>query len=491
MINLEQQNILNKLIANLNPMQIAWVSGYLAGTIANNTQINDVDNAKIKTIFDNFKDLTIIYITETGNSKFLANELTKKFKEQKINIKLKAVEQYRHSDFISEKNLLLITSTHGDGEVPESGKGFFDFIKNNQLDLTNLNFAIIALGDKNYPLFCKAGKDFAEVFVAKKAVSVIDNIELDLDFENHLASIFSQIFANFQNKNSKQVNDHKAIDPEVKSTLSNQFTGKIIANTNLNDDGSTKQTHHLEILSDQEIDYQPGDSLGILFDNEDLKITGKITPRLYSIASAKSQHCNEIHLCVGLVRYKDSLGQEIFGLFSNKLASLKINDSIKFYLSKNRQFKLPKEDRDIIMVGAGTGISAFRSFLFERNATNASGKNWLFFGERNIRSDFLYQSELQDFLASKVLTKLTLAFSRDQEQKIYVQDRLQENAYEVYKWLENDSYFYVCGDKENMAKAVEQTLLNIIAKCGNKDSIQAKNYLDNLKEQGRYLLDVY
>ena len=487
MINKEQQNILNQLISNLDNTQIAWVSGYLAGVLAkNNLPIaNDIS------LKNNFSELTIIYITQTGNCKFIATEFLKKFKALKINAKIKAVEQYRNSELQNEKNLLLITSTHGDGEVPENGKVFFEFVKNSDLVLANLHFAVIALGDKNYPLFCKAGRDFSEIFINKKAQPIIDNFELDLDFENHLENIFSQILKNFQNKNNQQVNDFIASNPSKSSSLNNQFTGKIIANINLNDISSSKETYHLEISSDQEIDYQSGDSLGILFDNEDLQITGKITPRLYSIASAKSEHNNEIHLCVSLVKYKNKNNQEILGLFSSKLASLKIGDPIKFYISKNRQFKLPKDDCDIIMVGAGTGIAPFRSFLFERSFKNASGKNWLFFGERNIRSDFLYQSELQDFLASNVLTKLSLAFSRDQDQKIYVQDRLQEHGQEVFNWLENNGYFYICGDKKNMANAVEQTLLNIIANYGKYDLEGSKNYLNNLKEQNRYLLDVY
>ena len=179
------------------------------------------------------------------------------------------------------------------------------------------------------------------------------------------------------------------------------------------------------------------------------------------------------------------------GLFSNYLAKLKINESIKFYLSKNRNFKLPQDHQDIIMIGAGTGIAPFRSFIAERNYRNASGKNWLFFGERNFISDFLYQTELQEYFESGLLTKIDLAFSRDSSSKIYVWHRLIENSKELFSWLENNAYLYICGDKNNMARDVENALLEIISKEGNKSNNQAKHYLNNLIELGRYNKDIY
>ncbi len=217
----------------------------------------------------------------------------------------------------------------------------------------------------------------------------------------------------------------------------------------------------------------------------------KITPRLYSIASSVNETEGEVHLTVSVLKYIDENGKEQKGLCSNYLASLKEGDKVNFYVSKNRQFKLPADDKDIIMVGPGTGIAPFRAFMAERNFQNSSGKSWLFFGECNFLKDFLYQTEWQDHLESGLLSKIDVAFSRDQEEKIYVQHKIAEQGEELFKWLENGAYFYVCGDKEKMSKDVEAALLKVIEDKGNKTADEAINYLEELKNQDRYLLDVY
>ena len=153
--------------------------------------------------------------------------------------------------------------------------------------------------------------------------------------------------------------------------------------------------------------------------------------------------------------------------------------------------KSSAENKDVIMVGPGTGIAAFRSFLAERDATGASGRNWLFFGEQHFISDFLYQTEIQNWFETGTLTKVNLAFSRDQKEKIYVQHRLMEQAAELYNWLENGASFFVCGKKDPMSVDVENTLLHIIAQQGNKTAVEAKKYVEHLEEQGRYEKDVY
>ena len=161
------------------------------------------------------------------------------------------------------------------------------------------------------------------------------------------------------------------------------------------------------------------------------------------------------------------------------------------YVERNKNFKLPSSDKAIIMVGPGTGIAPFRSFLQQREAEQAKGRNWLFFGNPNFNTDFLYQTELQKHLKSGLLTQIDVAFSRDQEQKIYVQDRLRENAAQVWQWLEQGAFFYVCGDMSRMAKEVELALLQIIEQQGNNTQAQAKDYLKQLKKQARYQRDVY
>ena len=511
MLEANKKQALDKLLAELDRSQIAWVNGYLSGLLASSNVIpakagiqakgekeldprfhgddkkGDWDDKKgggddEKILVDN---LSIIYVTETGNSKFLASEIAKKLKNAGTNVKIKSSDQYRVNDLAKEKNLILIISTHGDGELPLSGKKLDEYLQTNP-DLSSLNYFVIALGDTNYPLFCKAGKDVDLALEKLKAKRLAPVTELDLNFEQEINAVYEQVLNAFQtggNKNSK-------IAPVIKTVQSN-YEGEILTNINLNDIDSTKETRHIEIAVEGEIHYEPGDSIGILLDGKQFGVEEKLTPRLYSIASSVHEHNGEVHLTVSVLRYVDENGKQVNGLFSNYLANLKVGEKIKFYVSKNRQFKLPDDNKDVIMVGPGTGVAPFRSFVAERNYRLASGKNWLFFGERNFSSDFLYQTEWQDYLESGLLSKLDVAFSRDTDQKIYVQNRIKENSKEVYQWLENGAYFYICGDKDNMAKDVENTLLEVIAIEGEKTSKEAQNYLDNLKEQNRYLKDVY
>ena len=218
-------------------------------------------------------------------------------------------------------------------------------------------------------------------------------------------------------------------------------------------------------------------------------ILENIAPRLYSIASSPVAHEGEIHITVA--RNSFTIDNQLkFGLGSNYLSEFKKGE-IDFYLHPNNNFRLPEEDKNMIMIGPGTGIAPFRSFLAERDACGATGKNWLFFGEQHFTTDFLYQTEIQNWMETGVLTKITTAFSRDQQEKIYVQHRMMENKREIFEWLETGSYFYICGTKDPMSKDVENTLLKIIMEVGSRSEKDAVAYLDSLKEDGRYVLDVY
>jgi sulfite reductase alpha subunit-like flavoprotein len=469
MLTNDKKQILDQIISSFSQEEVLWVSGYLAG-FANSGDVALKQSLAIE-------NLTILYVTETGNSKFLASEISKKLKEQNVSAKLKSIEQYRLSDFAKEKNLILISSTHGEGEIPAAGKKFHEYLAQNELDLSALKFLVISLGDHNYPLFCEAGKIFEKRFEELKARKISERIDLDLNFEEAIPQIYSRITEVFGGVKSAQK------IAKISSSQS-EFEGTILTNINLNDIGSSKQTHHIEISVDNgEANYESGDSIGIKL--------GDAAPRLYSIASARSEHGNEIHLTVSRAIHIDENGKEGEGLVSGYLSHLALGEKVKFYISRNRSFKLPADNKDIIMVGPGTGIAPFRSFLAERNARNSTGKNWLFFGERNFQSDFLYQVELQDHLASGLLSRLDVAFSRDQEKKIYVQNRIREKAADLYQWLEGGAYFYVCGDKENMARDVENALLELIQDQGEKSAEQAQEFLANLIEEGRYLRDVY
>ncbi|BCX89124.1 sulfite reductase (NADPH) flavoprotein alpha-component [Methylomarinovum tepidoasis] len=217
----------------------------------------------------------------------------------------------------------------------------------------------------------------------------------------------------------------------------------------------------------------------------------KLPPRLYSISSSPRMHPGQVHLTVGVVRYH-SHGRDREGICSNYLARRRPGETALAFVQVNDHFRLPQDgSADVIMVGSGTGIAPFRAFLEEREASGAAGRNWLFFGDQHQATDFLYAEELEDKRKRGVLTRLSLAFSRDQERRIYVQHRMQEEAVELYAWLEGGAYFYVCGDASRMAKDVHCTLVEILMGQGGLSEEKAEAYLKTMEQEGRYQRDVY
>jgi sulfite reductase (NADPH) flavoprotein alpha-component len=214
--------------------------------------------------------------------------------------------------------------------------------------------------------------------------------------------------------------------------------------------------------------------------------------RLYSVASSLKAHPGEAHLLVGAVRW-ESHGKVRKGVSSTYLGERrKVGSTAKIYVKPNRHYRLPADGHTpIIMIGAGTGVAPYRAFIEERVATGAKGKSWLFFGERNFTNDFLYQLEWQDYLASGDLTRIDLAFSRDQPEKIYVQHRLWERRAEISGWLSEGAHLYVCGDEKGMAKDVDATLVKILAEAAKGDEDAGRAKLKELTKAGRYQRDVY
>jgi sulfite reductase (NADPH) flavoprotein alpha-component len=218
----------------------------------------------------------------------------------------------------------------------------------------------------------------------------------------------------------------------------------------------------------------------------------KLNPRLYSIASSPRAHSGEVHLCVGAVRY-ESHGRSRKGVCSTFLADRVEGEmSLPVFVQTSHGFRLPADgDTPMIMVGPGTGIAPFRAFLEERKATAAHGRNWLFFGDQKRATDFLYRDELEGMFKDGVLTRLDLAFSRDQAEKIYVQHRMLEHAREIFAWLEEGAHFYVCGDAKRMAKDVDAALHDLVQSAGGKSPDGAAEYIAALKSAKRYQRDVY
>jgi sulfite reductase (NADPH) flavoprotein alpha-component len=570
MLTNEKLKILQDLISTSSKEEIIWLNGYIAGLIAqSNEQEENVlrSDRGGQTVKSPVGKITIAYGTETGNSKRLATNFAAKAKKNGINAKIVSLDQYRLDDLHKEEYFFTVISTQGDGEPPAAAKKFYDHIHRNGFQLQKLKYGVLALGDTAYPLFCKAGEDLDSQLQKLGGERIATLQKCDTDYDNDAGKWFSEIL---QKLNGAATQKMIAVPVTKKNTGKKIYSGKILSNIILNDRGSNKQTHHIEIAADN-LDYQPGDSIGIVPHHHDeivhaiISLTGinpnkllphrnqdwivsdllkkklnivhlpervvkkyaaivqqeipetkislldllkiysvkdatqfeevisilePVTPRLYSISSSLQAHEGEVHITVALDTF--TINEEIkYGLCTDYLSQLTLNSELEFYVHKNSQFKLPAPDKNIIMIGPGTGIAPFRSFLAERDSTGATGKNWLFFGEQHFTTDFLYQTEIQHWIETDVLTKVNVAFSRDKKEKVYVQHKMQKHGEEFFSWLNNGAHVYVCGAKEPMSIDVENTLLQIIKEFGLKNDEQANIYLDELKDSGRYVKDVY
>ncbi|HAY3544464.1 TPA: sulfite reductase [Elizabethkingia anophelis] len=567
MLSETKLQVLKEISSGFSRDEAIWASGYLAGLAGTSAAVADLP-PQLNTHTTAVKKITLVYGTETGNSKKLATELAGVAKKKGIQVKLGDLSQYKPKDLAKEEYLFVVISTQGEGEPPILAKKFYDYIHENELNLSNIKFGVLALGDSTYPQFCKTGEDLDTRFEVLGAERIIPLKRCDIDYEEDAHRWLDHIFEVVQNKEAGT----SQATPAKASFGRKKYQGKVSAIINLNDITSDKETYHIEIETEEPIAYRPGDALGVIPFNpksvveEIIGLTGidpgkqiqttrvtasveellhqhlnisyllkttvaqyaQITgqdipetrlslldllriypvknaeefediikvltvqaPRLYSVSSSPEAHGDsEIHITVAKSEFFIN-DKKQNGLCSGFLSEFEEGGTVEFYIQEAKHFKLPETAKDVIMIGPGTGIAPFRSFLWERDATGAEGRNWLFFGDRNFVSDFLYQSEFQDFLKTGALTNLDLAFSRDTAEKVYVQHRLQQKSSEVFQWLEGGASVYVCGAKEPMSKDVEETLLHIIQHEGKRNEDEAKNYLEELELSGRYAKDVY
>lgn len=581
----EQQRQLSQALSTLNTQQLAWVSGYLYGLSQSGQQPVATSTAAVAP----GGNLTILYGSQTGNAKGVASAIKAQAEARGLPVTLTSMADYKPKQLKKETHLLVVVSTYGEGEPPESAVDLFEQLKKGKVGkLDGLKFAVLGLGDSSYEFFCQTGKDFDSLLTKAGADRVHELASLDVDYQdaakawgeqalNAIAATLSAGPAGSSVASAvQQAVGHSQYSKE------NPFPAKLSVNQKITGRDSTKDIRHIEInLEESGITYQPGDALGIWFDNDadlvgevlalanlsgdeatargDLRseltrhfeltrlhggfITGladisdnaalkdlagdkaqinalvasaqvvdvlkrfptvltaeqllgllrPLTPRLYSIASSQSEVEEEVHLTVGVVRYPQEDGTVRSGAASSYLADRLAEDAeVRVFVEHNDNFRLPSNpDTPVIMVGPGTGIAPFRAFLQEREAQGAEGKNWLFFGNPHFTQDFLYQVEWQRYVKSGLLSKISLAFSRDQANKIYVQDRLREAGLELYQWLEAGAHFYVCGDANHMAKDVQEALLEVIAEHGHKSREEAEEYLSELRRAKRYQRDVY
>jgi sulfite reductase (NADPH) flavoprotein alpha-component len=555
-------SLLHQLVQSASSEEIIWTNGYLAGLLDKNSlQLKSETQAAVTV------KPTIIYGTETGNSKKVATGLLANFKQHKIQAKAADVFQYDIARLEKESLVLFVMSTQGEGEFPQNAVAFYENLQASSTNLIHLSYAVLGLGDASYPLFCNAGVLLDEVLEQRGAKRLLPLVKSDVDYHDVVVKWQDDLKNVFLNNKQEAVGTSTVKDS---ATGKQNYKGTVSHKIVLNDIGSNKETYHIEIDTDEEVQYEPGDALGIIPKNnsdlintivhqlnaelateivikenkatlgawlERLNITNlskrtieqiailfktkiekekaslsdilaaypipldvtvqnvlsvllPIAPRLYSISSCGEAHNGQVHLTVGLTKFYNN-GDLHIGLASHYLASLANGANIDFYIHKNKNFKLSANYTDIIMIGPGTGIAPFRSFISYRDATGADGKNWLFFGEQHFVQDFYYQTEIQDWLSSGVLNKLDVAFSRDQKEKIYVQDRIRQNGSEFNDWINNGATVYVCGQKLPMSADVENTIIEVIATQRNISIDDAKAVLELMETEGRYQKDVY
>ncbi len=583
-LNDDHHRFLQQLIGALSPEQTAWVGGYLTG-LASKAQTSSVSGA------EDIAEITILVGSQTGNSEALAEQLYQLAANRGLKAVIKKMGDYKFPQLKTEKNLLVIVSTYGEGEPPDNAKELVEFLFSKRApSLKQAQFAVLGLGDSSYEFFCKTGVDFDRRLEELGATRIHPRVDCDVDYESNAEAWMDGVLNELSKRLDIQPQAASLSLPSLATTSAysrkHPFPAALLENIVLNGRGAIKETRHLELsLEGSGLTYEPCDVLGVYPTNapdvvdallqalrfdvtERITVDGKdsslyellfrhyeittitrpviqkyaflannrkldqlldeqhkkelndylygreiidlvadfpaenlspqafvaclrkLPPRLYSIASSLKQHPDEVHITVGAVRYQ-SHGRDRKGVGSTFLADrIEEGVAIPVYIDRNTNFKLPADpSTPIIMIGPGTGIAPFRAFVEEREAVGATGKNWLFFGDQHFETDFLYQTEWQRYLKSGVLTRMNVAFSRDQQQKIYVQHLMDEHGKELYAWLQGGAHLYVCGDEKRMAHDVHAALLRIVAAEIGSDN--APDYVANLQKEKRYQRDVY
>lgn len=603
--NQEQVELLNRLLPTLTETQQIWLSGYLtalhrAPAAEATQQLAPVAAEAISTGTGKAvsKEVTILFGSQTGNSQRLSEELSRKLKEQGFEVNLSSMSDFKPKGLKKVQNLLILVSTHGEGDPPDNALPFYEFLHSKRApQLEDLRFSVLSLGDTSYEFFCQTGKDFDKRLEELGGQRLCPRADCDLDYDETAADWFAGVIDSLSEQQgsgnaveSKMATESGLLTQQSVYSRTNPFKAEVLENLNLNGRGSDRETRHLELsLEGSNLQYEPGDCLGIYPENhpdlvdslikemgwkseemvpvnkkgeerslleallhnyeitvltktlleqatkftsnqglrellgagreqelrtyltehdlldlvqdyspwevsasEFVSILRKLPARLYSIASSSIANPDEVHLTIRSVRY-EAHGRERYGVCSVQCAErLQPGDTLPVYIQNNPNFKLPSNtDTPIIMIGPGTGVAPFRAFLEEREEIGAEGKTWLFFGDRHFVTDFLYQVDWQKWLKEDVLTRMDVAFSRDTDEKVYVQHRMMEKSRELYQWLQNGAYVYVCGDEKYMAHDVQTSLVSVLEQEGGMSTEEAVAYLADMQQQKRYQRDVY
>lgn len=578
---------LRALAGALTPEQLQWASGFLAGYAAARGQgpTDAAPGAQAATV-------TVLHGSQSGNGRRLAERIVEQARAAGIAVRSAGMGDYKPADLRQETHLLVVVSTHGEGDPPDAALDLYELLHSRKAPaLPGLSFAVLALGDSSYEHFCKTGRDFDAVLEKLGAARLHARGELDVDYEDAAQAWIKSALDAFGAalKASAPTSPAASGVPAdvTRYARDNPLNAEVLDNLVLTGRGSDKETRHIELaLAGSGLTYEPGDALAVVARNrpalveellstlgldgnaavtigketqplaqaltETLEITTltpsflagwaersqaralldlvtdedgqalsaylascqvldvvcdypvrgidaqdfagllrRLQPRMYSIASSLRACPDEVHITVATVRYQ-AHGRERLGVASGFLAQCEPGARVDVYVQDNPDFRLPAgADTPIVMIGPGTGVAPFRAFVQERAALGAAGKSWLFFGDRRMRTDFLYQTEWQRALKEGQLTRMDVAFSRDQPHKVYVQQRLRERGRELWAWLEEGAHVYVCGDAAHMAGDVHAALVAIIAEHGGRDAQAAEEYLRELRRNRRYQRDVY
>ncbi|CAM3713579.1 NADPH-dependent assimilatory sulfite reductase flavoprotein subunit [Klebsiella variicola] len=587
-LNPEQLARLQAATTDFTPTQLAWVSGYFWGVLNQQSGAAVAVPAQAAEV----PSITLISASQTGNARRVAEALRDDLLAAKLNVKLVNAGDYKFKQIAAEKLLVVVTSTQGEGEPPEEAVALHKFLFSKKAPkLDGTAFAVFGLGDTSYEFFCQSGKDFDSKLAELGAERLLDRVDADVEYQTAAAEWRARVVEVLKARSPVAAPAQLATSGAVNDIHTSPYTKEaplsatLSVNQKITGRDSEKDVRHIEIdLGDSGLRYQPGDALGVWYQNdpqlvkelvellwlkgdEPVTVDGKtlplaealewhfeltvntativenyatltrsesllplvgdkaqlqqyaaatpivdmvrfspaqldaealigllrpLTPRLYSIASSQAEAESEVHVTVGVVRYEIE-GRARAGGASSFLADRVEEDGeVRVFIEHNDNFRLPANpETPVIMIGPGTGIAPFRAFMQQRAADGAQGKNWLFFGNPHFTEDFLYQVEWQSYVKEGLLTRIDLAWSRDQQQKIYVQDKLREQGAELWRWINDGAHIYVCGDANRMAKDVEHTLLEVIAEYGAMDAEAADEFLSELRVERRYQRDVY
>ena len=539
------------------------------------------------------KPVTVIFGSQSGNAEMIAWDIKKAAGEHNLLVNIVDMNEINVTTLSQSERILVISSTFGEGDMPDNATALWEEINQaDGVDLSGSFYSVLALGDSSYDFFCEAGKKWDKRLAELGAFRLSALVECDVDYTDRADQWVDEILPQIGEKGDQSIisldTSGTGQVKRVRYNRRNPMLAELIARRQLNKGNSSKQTMHYELsLADYEVEYEVGDALFIIPQNQSelvdellqlleldgseyplaqdrslyellihdlelrllskellafiaaqgndpllddllqatpasraaldqylwgkdlldllklhplktldadtlVRILSPIVPRAYSISSSQRKHPGEVHITAATLRYTYNQRDHI-GACSGYLADqLQLHDLVRCYFVPNKSFSIPADsDAGMIMVGPGTGIAPFRAFLEEREMRAHKGENWLFFGDRNSSNDFLYEEELKAMLAQGLLTRLDLAFSRDQAEKIYVQQRMLENSAALFDWLQRGAYFFVCGDAAHMATDVDKALLQIIEQQGNMDEQQAGVYIEQLKQSKRYVSDVY